>query len=241
MGAINVSNEFLPPPLNDDFGMDLRSDAFCFNQDNLSPVCVTPASSRRCSLTIEPLCMDLFSCPLQDKQISLELSSDQKSLVLPLSIDGEPVHPEATSLDLDMNVNMNMDIWMNMNMEMNMDMNMDMNTNGNSNRNMTYSMADNANMNMNQAINTNLNQTRSMNTSQGMEIEGESSADSAHFQRANDEDSSYKDPNDECDSVPTPRQKTNHTWEETAKQLQLNVCVPEMSMYNVPSMCSACL
>lgn len=73
---------------------------------------------------------------------------------------------------------------------------------------------------------------------QNMEIEGKLSADSTtHFQITNDEDSSYKDANDDYESLPTPRHKTNHTWEETAKQLQLNVCVPEMSMYNVPSMC----
>lgn len=83
-----------------------------------------------------------------------------------------------------------------------------------------------------------MNERTDQQVTQNMEIEGELSADSStHFQITNDEDSSYKDPNDDYDSLPTPRHKTNHTWEETAKQLQLNVCVPEMSMYNVPSMC----
>lgn len=228
VGAAHLSNEYLLHPSFDDFGMGLWSDGFCLNQDNLSPRCITP-SSRRCSLTIEPLGLDPFACPLQDKQISLELSSDQKSLVLPLSIDGEVIHPEATSLEMDMN----MDLWMNnMDMNMNMNMNMDMNGNTNTNTNMNMDMA--MNMNMNDNTNKNMNERRNQN----MEIEGELSADSTHFQiTTNDEDSSYKDTNDDCDSLPTPRHKTNHTWEETAKQLQLNVCVPEMSMYNVPSMC----
>lgn len=124
------------------------------------------------------------------------------------------MHPEATSLDMDM--------WMNMDMNdtPNMNMNMDMN------------------MNMNNNTNINMDERTDQQATQNMEIEGKLSADSTtHFQITNDEDSSYKDANDDYESLPTPRHKTNHTWEETAKQLQLNVCVPEMSMYNVPSMC----
>ena len=221
IGAVHLSNEYFPNPSFDDLGMDLRGDGFCLTQDHLSPLCIAP-SSRRCSLTIEPLGLDPFSCSLQDKQISLELSSDQKSLVLPLSIDGEIMHPEATSLDMDMWMNMDMNDATNMNLNMNMDMNMNMNMDMNNNTN----------------ININMNERTDQQVTQNMEIEGELSADSStHFQITNDEDSSYKDPNDDYDSLPTPRHKTNHTWEETAKQLQLNVCVPEMSMYNVPSMC----
>ena len=223
MGVMHLSSEYLPNPSFDDFGMDLRSDGFCLPQDNLSPLCIAP-SSRRCSLTIEPLGLDPFSCSLQDKQISLELSSDQKSLVLPLSIDGEVMYPEATSLDMDMWMNMDMNDTTNMNMNMNMNMGLNMNNN--------------MNMNMDMNNSTNMNERTDQQGTQNMEIEGEFSADSTtHHQITNDEDSSYKDPNDDYDSLPTPHHKTNHTWEETAKQLQLNVCVPEMSMYNVPSMC----
>ena len=168
IGAVHLSNEYFPNPSFDDCGMDLRSDGFCLTQDNLSPLCIAP-SSRRCSLTIEPLGLDPFSCSLQDKQISLELSSDQKSLVLPLSIDGEIMHPEATSLDMDM--------WMNMDMNdaTNMNLNMDMNNNTN--------------------ISINMNERTDQQVTQNMEIEGELSADSStHFQITNDEEVPTKTP-----------------------------------------------
>ena len=139
ISAVHLSNEYFPNPSFDDFGMDLRGDGFCLTQDHLSPLCIAP-SSRRCSLTIEPLGLDPFSCSLQDKQISLELSSDQKSLVLPLSIDGEIMHPEATPLDMDMWMNMDMNDATNMNLNMNMDMNMNMNMDINNNTNININM-----------------------------------------------------------------------------------------------------
>ena len=156
------------PPLLDNLENEIENNAFAQSQDNpLPPIFFTP--SRHNSLTLEPFCLEPLYGDVKERHFSMELSSDHKSIVMPISIEEEVYCPEATV--------------------------------------------------------------------SGMEIELPSALTlKEHLSN----DSPYRDTKDESESNETPavpRQKTNHTWEETARQLQLCVCIPEMSMYDTPSTC----
>lgn len=154
------------PPLLDNLENEIENNAFAQSQDNpLPPIFFTP--SRHNSLTLEPFCLEPLYGDVKERHFSMELSSDHKSIVMPISIEEEVYCPEAAV--------------------------------------------------------------------SGMEIELPSALTlKEHLSN----DSPYRDTKDESESNETPavpRQKTNHTWEETARQLQLCVCIPEMSMYDIPN------